>query len=148
MVSEAQKHMMSQRSEIEKLRSQLAEATAAASKATATAQSGLKTILVEERQKAAVDRQNLIAQITSLINNTADEQDRRLTERVEAVRTEISTTQTRLEEATKAHDEGMETWSVADKSFYEKLCDAQETVRTVLAEDWKVRRTNPRGKNR
>ncbi|KAA8894875.1 P-loop containing nucleoside triphosphate hydrolase protein [Sphaerosporella brunnea] len=136
MVGEAQKHMRSQRSEIEKLRSQLAEATAAASTATEAAQSGLKTVLVEERQKAAVERQNLIAQIATLINNTADEQDRRLTARVEAVRDEISTVQNRLEEASKAHGEGIENWSVKDESFYSKLCDAQETVRDVLAQDW------------
>jgi kinesin family protein 11 len=138
MVSEAQKHMVSQRFEIEKLRSELAAATTAANTAAATAQSGLKAVLVEERQKAAVDRQNLIAQITSLINNSADEQDRRLAERVEAVQSEVSITQTRLEEASKAHEEGIDTWSARDESFYSRLCDAQETVRCVLAQDWEV----------
>ncbi|KAI5858375.1 P-loop containing nucleoside triphosphate hydrolase protein [Tricharina praecox] len=137
MVTEAQEHMAAQKSEIETLRSQLAEATATASAATTTAQSSLQTILVEEREKAAADRQNLISQITTLINNTGAAQDKRLTERVLTVKADIGATQTRLEAASKTHEETIESWSAREELFYTRLCDAKETVRSVLTDDWK-----------
>jgi len=130
--------MAAQKSEIETLRSQLAEATAIATTATANAQSNLQTILVEERVKAAADRQSLISQITTLINNTGDAQDKRLTQRVETVKADISATQTRLEAASKTHERIIESWSAREELFYTRLCDAKETVRSVLDDDWKV----------
>ncbi|KAF8541673.1 P-loop containing nucleoside triphosphate hydrolase protein [Trichophaea hybrida] len=136
MVSEAQKYMIAQKSEIEHISRELSEATVIASTATATAQSNLQTILVEERERALKDRQNLIVQITTLINNTADEQDKRLTERIETVQKEIGATQTQLKAASKVHEEGMESWSTREENFYSRLCDAKETVRCVLAQDW------------
>jgi len=130
--------MAAQKSEIGTLRSQLAEATVVATTATATAQSSLQTILAEEREKAAADRQNLISQITTLINNTGFAQDKRLTERVESVKADIGATQIRLEAASKDHEVTIESWSAREELFYTRLCDVKETVQSVLADDWKV----------
>lgn len=138
MVSEAQKHMIAQKSGIEHTGRELSEAAVNASAATAAAQLNLQMILVEERERASKDRQDLIAQIATLINSTADEQDKRLTERIEAVQEEIGATQTQLKVASKVHKEGMESWSAREENFYSRLCDAKETVRCVLARDWQV----------
>ena len=138
MVSGAQEHMMAQKAEIEKLRLQLAEATAVARMTAAKAQANIQTILGEERQKSRAERQALVAQISNLINTTGEEQDRRLLKRVEAVQSEIGTTQVKIEEATAVHETGLETWSAREEEFYAKLCNAKETVREVLAQDWKV----------
>jgi kinesin family protein 11 len=140
MVSEAQKHMIAQKSGIEHTGRELSEAAVNASAATAAAQLNLQMILVEERERASKDRQDLIAQIATLINSTADEQDKRLTERIEAVQEEIGATQTQLKVASKVHKEGMESWSAREENFYSRLCDAKETVRCVLARDWQVSR--------
>lgn len=138
MVSDAQEHMMAQNAEIEKLRLQLAETTAAARETAANAQANIQVILGEERQKSQAERQALIAQISNLINATGEEQDRRLTERVEAVRTEVGATQSKIDEATAAHESGLETWKSREGEFYSRLCSAKETVREVLENDWKV----------
>lgn len=138
MTSEAQKHMMAQRAEIARLNHELSEATATASAATAAAQSNLQTILAEERERAAKDRQNLVAQITTLIGNSGEEQDGRLALRIGGVQADISASQARLDEASKAHVDNMEAWSARDEKFYSRLCDAKETVRCVLAHDWQV----------
>lgn len=138
MAGEAQKHMMAQKAEIARLNHELSEATATASAATATAQSNLQAILAEERERAAKDRQNLIAQITTLINNSGEEQDGRLGLRIGGVQADISATRARLDEASKVHVDNMENWSARDEKFYSRLCDAKETVRCVLAHDWQV----------
>lgn len=139
MVEDSQKHMKEQKAEIERLGKELTSATATASEATEKAQESLKTILVEERENSAKDRQNLIAQITTLINSNADEQDERLSKRVDGLQAEITATKTALDEASKTHQNGLDTWSEREESFYTSLCTAQETVRRILSEDWQVR---------
>jgi kinesin family protein 11 len=139
VVEDAQKHMKEQKTEIERLGKELTCATVVASEATEKAQESLKTILVEEKEKSAKDRQDLIAQITTLINNNADEQDERLTKRVDGLQADITATKTALDEASKTHQDGLDTWSEREESFYTSLCTAQETVRRILSEDWQVR---------
>ncbi|CCX30040.1 Similar to Kinesin-like protein bimC; acc. no. P17120 [Pyronema omphalodes CBS 100304] len=138
VVEDSQKHMKEQKAEIERLGKELTSATATASEATEKAQESLKTILVEERENSAKDRQNLIAQITTLINSNADEQDERLSKRVDGLQAEITATKTALDEASKTHQNGLDTWSEREESFYTSLCTAQETVRRILSEDWQA----------
>jgi kinesin family protein 11 len=138
MANKVQQQMIAQHEKIRLLRSQLVDAVAAAAKATDTAERNLQTVLDEERQRASVDRQHLIAQITSLINNTAGEQERRLTERIDDVRSDMTHTQVKLGTASLDYEDRMDVWARREQKFYSELCDAKNTVRCVLSNDWQV----------
>jgi hypothetical protein len=136
---DAEKRMIAQKAEIEKLRLELSSATVAAATATNDAQSNLDLILQEEREKAAAERQNLVSQITSLINSTADEQDQRLVKRIKLVQSDMVASKDELEVAAKKYNEGMIQWSGEEDKFINELTSSKETLNTMLANDWEVR---------
>lgn len=117
---------------------ELTSATAAAALAATTAQGTLECILTEERERASADRQKLIAQISTLINDTADDQDKRLTKRIDLVRNEMNAAQNELETASKSYEERMDLWSQEEEKFSNGLAESKETVKQALVEDWQV----------
>ncbi|KAG0636196.1 P-loop containing nucleoside triphosphate hydrolase protein [Tuber brumale] len=133
---DAEKRIIAQKAEAEKLRLQLSSATAAVVIATDTAQSSLDSILREERERAATDRQNLISQITALINATAEDQDKRLTKRVQLVQGEILSAKEELDEATKQYNAGMDQWSGGEERFINELVISQDSLKKILVQDW------------
>lgn len=96
-------------------------------------------ILQEERERAAVDRQNLISQIAALINSTADDQDKRLTKRVELVQSEMATAKEDLVGAAKQYNTGMDDWVGEEEKLIAGLVDSQESLGRMLVNDWQVR---------
>ncbi|KAL7274763.1 Kinesin-related motor protein [Rhizina undulata] len=134
---EVQKHIISQKAEVEKLRVQLASATNAAASASTTAKSTLDTILAEERKRATDDRQSLITQITALINSTADEQDKRLTKRVKLVQDDMDIAKDELETAAKEYASGMDVWSEQEEVFSNELVVQREELKKKLVDDWR-----------
>ncbi|PUU72771.1 P-loop containing nucleoside triphosphate hydrolase protein [Tuber borchii] len=114
---DAEKRIIAQKAEAEKLRLQLGSAAAAAVIATDTAQSSLDLILREERERATTDRQNLISQIAALVNATAEDQDKRLTKRVQLVQGEI-----------------LMVWG--EEKFINELVISQDSLKKILVQDW------------
>jgi len=135
---EAEKRIIAQKAEAEKLRLQLSLATTAAVIATDTAQSSLDLILREERERAATDRQNLISQIAALVNATAEDQDKRLTKRVQLVQGEILSAKEELDEATRQYNAGMEQWSGGEEKFINELVISQDSLKKILVQDWQA----------
>lgn len=138
MFDDAEKRIIAQKAEAEKLRLQLGSAAAAAVIATDTAQSSLDLILREERERATTDRQNLISQIAALVNATAEDQDKRLTKRVQLVQGEILSAKEELDEATKQYNAGMDQWSGGEEKFINELVISQDSLKKILVQDWQV----------
>lgn len=132
-------YMANQKSEIEELKIKVESTAAIATKTTAEAHTQLNTILNEERAQNALDRQNLISQITSLINATADGQNARLTQRIETVRTDLDSTRVTVEAATKEHEEHMKKLAASNETFLETLASSRERIHDSIVQDQEVR---------
>lgn len=138
LFDEAQRSVISQKAEVEKLRQQLTSATAATMSVADAAQTSLDSILREERERAATDRAKLIAQITALINSSAEDQELRMTQRIQLVQSEMALAQEELEAAEAAYNEGMDVWTGVEDTFIENLTGKKEGLKTMLQEDWQV----------
>lgn len=138
LFDEAQRSVITQKAEVEKLRLQLTSATAATITVADAAQTSLDTILKEERERAAADRAGLIAQITALVNGAAEDHDRRISQRVQLVQSEMAIAQEELQAAEAAYNEGMDVWTGAEDTFIETLTGKKEVLKTMLQEDWQV----------
>ncbi|RPB11385.1 kinesin-domain-containing protein [Morchella conica CCBAS932] len=138
LFDEAQKSVVAQKAEVEKMRVQLVAATAASTSATRKAQEDMDAILKDEREKAAKEREALISQLSRLINGAAEQQDKRLTARIQRVQSDVAAVQEELEAATKEYKEGMDEWTGNEEKFIENLNGKKEGLKTRLQVDWQA----------
>ncbi|RPA75771.1 kinesin-domain-containing protein [Ascobolus immersus RN42] len=134
LFDETQKHIVSQKAENETLRTELLTATSAALSANATAQSSLRDIVAEERQKAAEDRAHLISQITALINASGEQHDRRVAKRVGIVQMELGTSREELSEAETRFRQGMEQWEQREEQMKDTISQQKTKIKAHMQE--------------
>lgn len=132
------KHIETQKSEVNALRAQLKSTHEAHVAAQMAAASKLDTTLAEEKQRAATDRENLLIQISLLVNTQGEAQDIRLAQKIGAVQTEIGASKDALELASSNYDRGLESWNEKEVALVEKVLRARETLKSKLKEDWVV----------
>lgn len=133
-----QKHMISQKSQIDTLRFQLASSTTAATAANEAAKNAFSTIIKEERERAAADRQSLITQISALINTTAGEQDDRLTKRISFVQSEMDVARNELQDAAADQAHKLGAWSESEERFITDMAESRDKLKQKLVMDWEV----------
>jgi kinesin family protein 11 len=138
LFEELLKHVHTQKAEANELRQQLYAATEAAMQSNAAMDLQLDTILQEERQQAAEDRQNLLAQITSLVTTQGEKQDQRLRQKIGNVRTEILSSKESFEASREQYSQGMDTWNQNEEKLVEEVLRSRETLKTKLKDDWMV----------
>ena len=136
MFDNTQKHMVAQQAEAERLRVELSVATSKAITSNATASTSLETILADERERSAAERQNLIIQMTALLNTSAEEQERRLNKRITQVRDDISMSTQELSESSGEYNQRMTQWSAKEEGFMTELITSRESLKTRLVQDW------------
>ena len=132
-----QKHLASQTAEIMDLKSQLATATAKAEEGSLSATTALDRVLGDERERAALERQSLIVQLTALINTTANDQETRLAQRVALVKGDMANSQQDLSQASVQFAGKLTSMSTADDKFLADLATSREKLKTTLQADWK-----------
>jgi kinesin family protein 11 len=125
-----------QQTEAEELRMQLSDASDAAVQAHAAASLQLEMVLAEERRQSNQDRQNLLSQITLLINAAGDAQDQRLNNKVSLVKNDIATSNETFVAAKAKYSEGMDQWSQKEKLLVEEVLRSRETLKSKLKQDW------------
>ena len=139
MFKELREHITAQRTEVNSLKEQLRAANEAAIFASDAASTRLETMLSEEREKASTDRQNLLAQITSLVMANGNAQDTRLDSKINEVRSEITASKESFTAAQTAHTIGMESWNNKELRFIEDVWTSRESMKSKLKDDWIVR---------
>ena len=125
-----------QRADVESLKTQLITATTAGAQAEERLEKRLGATLDEERQQAATDRRNLLAQITSLVNENGKAQEERLATKINTVRTEMQTTRSDLTLAEKSYADGMQVWSRKEDELSADVRKARDALKTKLQTDW------------
>ncbi|KAM0503916.1 Kinesin- protein 11 [Verticillium nonalfalfae] len=129
-------HIAAQRAESLKLRQQLEKATRTIAERNAANASRMQEVMEGERKQAAVDRQDLLTQITSLINAQAEVQESRLADKTAELQKSILASNTTLEKDVAAYGEGMDAWNSKEDELLETVANSKEAMKTKLKEDW------------
>lgn len=124
--------------EADALRKQLSIASQAAMRADADVSARLEVCLAEERQQAVLDRQNLLSQITDLVNKSGEQQDARWVSKINTVRSDIASSTSNFQAADKLFSEGMEIWSQKENLLVEEVLKSRETLKSKMKKDWNV----------
>lgn len=91
---------------------------------------------MDERHQASIDRENLLSQITSLVNASGAAQDQRMRTKVEAIRKDMTTATAELKVADKTFNDSMDTWSKKESQAVEEVLKSRETLKSKLKRDW------------
>ncbi|KNG44291.1 kinesin family protein-like protein [Stemphylium lycopersici] len=130
------KDLNDQQAENERLHQQVVEANTALIEASKASQGQLEKVVEEEKQKSAEDRQQLLSQITALMTANADAQEKRLEERLSAVREEIGAANTAFEARQGAYTEGVNAWSDKSRDILAGVSKSREAVKTKIKSDF------------
>jgi len=132
------RHVASQRAESDNLRLQIERAGEAAVQAKVDAWGRIQHIVQEERQQAAEDRQQLLAQITSLVNLQADLQETRLARKTELLQNDLLEAKSAFAGSLTTYSSGMETLNVAGHRLASDIAKSRDILKTKLKDDWTV----------
>jgi kinesin family member 11 len=142
MFEDVVKHASSQREEVEELRRQLQEANEKILSSSEAASSSLEKYVIDERQAAQQDRDILLAQIRILVDDSTKKQETRLTSTLNDTRSQLTSSRTDFDRANKVYADGMEQWSVKERSFVGGVLKSKDTLKSKMKKDWIVRVIN------
>ncbi|KAK8237786.1 P-loop containing nucleoside triphosphate hydrolase protein [Phyllosticta capitalensis] len=130
------KQLNEQQGEVDSLRKQISEANLEVLRANRATQSSLVAVMEEEKQKAAAEKEALLAQMAALINTNAATQEQRLAERIASVSQGLESTNTDLETANQTYGEGMDAWSGKASELISGVVKSRENVKTKIKADF------------
>lgn len=130
------KSLHEQQAENERLHQQVLQANTALVQANKSSQGRLLKVIDEEKQKSVEERQQLIAQVASLINATGDANDKRLNERMNDVCEEIGDANASFETEQSVYSEGMDNWVEKSKGILAGISRSQDAVKTKIKGDF------------
>ena len=130
--------MNSQKAEADDLRQKASSAAKAAMQADADVSMRLETCLNEERAQASRDRQNLLAEITTLINSSGEAQDSRWVSKINAVRKDIASGRSTLDTANENYNTKMDVWSEKENLLIGEVLKARDALKNKMKDDWKA----------
>ncbi|KAA8645377.1 putative kinesin family protein (BimC) [Aspergillus tanneri] len=131
-------HLNDQKTEINRLRLELQEANLRTVEANRRASSQLAHTLEEEHTNAEVERDFLLSQIRTLIEDSRQKQFGRLKGKVEGVRREIASSGDSLEHTTTHYDRQVDEWVFKSEQFAKDVNASKDEIRTKMQNDWEV----------
>ena len=132
------KHVNVQKAEADDLRQKASAAANAAVQAEASVAARLETCLDEERVQASKDQQDLLAQITGLVQKSGEVQNARWASKINAVREELLSSRSALQAADKGYNSGMDIWSQKEELLVDEVLKSRDTLKGKMKEDWKA----------
>jgi kinesin family protein 11 len=120
------------------LHQQVLEANAALVQANKASQSRLNQVIDEEKQRTVDERQQLLSQITSLINANAEAQEKRLEDRVSGVCEEMNIANAAFETKQETYSEGMHSWVDKSKDILVNVSKSRDGVKSRIKSDFAV----------
>ncbi|KAF2815125.1 kinesin-domain-containing protein [Mytilinidion resinicola] len=130
------KHLHEQQAEADQLRQQIVQADTALLAANTSAQGRLSQIIEEEKLKAAEERQNLLTQMTSLINSTAEAQESRFAGKMLNVNESIDSSHAAYHITHNAYNQGMDNWVGKSKDIIGGVTKSRDNVKAKIKADF------------
>lgn len=137
------KHIHTQKAEADELRCQISAAARHAMEAETLVSSQLQSALDEERAKAADDRQDMLAQITSLVNKSGETQESRWQSKIDDIRSDIASSRSTFAGEEKKYSEAMDVWSQKEKLLAEEVLKSRDALKLRMKKDWTVDHSYP-----
>lgn len=128
--------MREQQAEAERLRQQIMGANAAFVGAGNASQLQLQQAIDEERRIAASERQTLLSQISSLIDNSAAAQEARMAERMESSSKRLRISQDEYVEMQQVYGTGMDAWTSSSQALIGSCVKSRDSIKARLKTDW------------
>ncbi|KAI1464029.1 kinesin-domain-containing protein [Daldinia caldariorum] len=132
------RHITSQREESDSLREQLRQASNTIIQSNASISSQLQEAVNEERRQAAEERQNLLAQITALINSQAEIQESRLASKAVSIHQSVQENSATLERSMAEYSQGVDNWNKKEDQLLDEVANSREILKTKLKDDWAI----------
>ncbi|KAI9832620.1 MAG: kinesin motor protein cin8 [Phylliscum demangeonii] len=129
------RHLNSQAMEMEAVQQKFVSASQRTAEAHEVASSRLDKLLADERAQAAIDRQQLLSQISSLVQASGEAQDARWTKQVASLQSEIHTSKETLESAQGHFQGGMEQWFTRQHDFMNEAMSSGKKLESWLNDD-------------
>jgi kinesin family protein 11 len=130
------RRMNEQQAEAQRLRQEILGANAGFVEATHVSREHLKQAFEREKEAAAKERELLLAQIGTLISDSAALQEARMVGAVETANKRIKTSSDDYAIAQQTYNSGMDTWSGNGQTLIESSVKARETIKAKLKADW------------
>ncbi|KAL2843748.1 P-loop containing nucleoside triphosphate hydrolase protein [Aspergillus pseudodeflectus] len=131
-------HLNEQRNEIDRLRVDLQNANRGNIETSRKASTHLAQTLEEEQVAAESEREILMSQIKSLIEESRQKQFGRLKTKIDTVRADISSSGDSLEQATTHHDRQVDEWVFKSEQFAKDVNGSKEELKTRMQNDWEA----------
>ncbi|KAJ5573271.1 hypothetical protein N7450_010255 [Penicillium hetheringtonii] len=131
-------HIEQQKSEINKLRLELQQANRQSVEANRKASSNIAHAIEEEHATAQAERENLMAQIRHLLDESSQKQSNRLKGKFDTVRTELTTSGDSLEHATAQYDRSVDEWIFKEEQFAKDVTASRDDIKTKMQNDWET----------
>ena len=134
------KQLTAQREEIDILRSALQQANRVNTEASLTASTQLEAIRDEEKKAAQEEKDKLKEQIFALIESSHDQQQDRLSSRLNNVQSSLVDSMEQFETADKVYGDGMDEWTSRDGELMSTVIKTRDDLKTRMKADWTVSR--------
>lgn len=138
LFEEVLRHMAAQKTESDKLRQKLEEASRIIVESNGAMSTRIQEVVEEERKQAAVERQNLLQQIGSLISSQAELQESRLAGKTALIQQTVVNSSKTFESDVAQFSEGMDAWNVKDTQILEDVAKSRDALKTKLKDEWTV----------
>ncbi|KAJ4413138.1 Kinesin- motor protein [Didymella pomorum] len=132
------KSLNAQQAENDCLHAQVLEANAALLTANKHTQGRLAQVVDEEKQKSAEERQQMLQQITALIDASADAQDQRMNEKLASVGEELGVANAAFETQQSAYTAGVEAWNDQSKTVVAGVTASRDAMKNRLRGDFEM----------
>ncbi|KAI9925810.1 kinesin motor protein cin8 [Aspergillus wentii] len=131
-------HLDEQKAEIHKLRLQVQEANRQTVEANRRASSQLTQSLEEEHATAEAEREALLSQFKSLMEESRQKQFARLRGKFDHLRTDLSSSGDLLEQSTTQYDRHVDEWVFKSEQFAKDVNASRDEIKTKMQNDWEV----------
>lgn len=132
------RHLNTQRTEADELRRTASSTAKMAIKAEVQFASRLDVCLTEQRSQAAADRQEMLLQITNLINKSSEKQESRWESKINEIRNDIQVSSSNFQKADDRYNESMDVWAGKENDLVEEVLKSRETLKSKMKKDWTV----------
>ncbi|KAK5005680.1 Kinesin-related motor protein, partial [Cryomyces antarcticus] len=130
------RRMNEQQTEADRVRRYMIQADAALLGAHQDAQIRISQVVDEEKQKAAVDRERLLLQVTSLINASAETQEKRMADKLYSVKRDLSTSQETYGKEQENYVHLTDKWTATNTSLVDSVLKSRDSVKSKIKADW------------
>ncbi|PSK50389.1 hypothetical protein B9Z65_333 [Elsinoe australis] len=132
------RQMNEQKSEVERLQSELVNANNALLESQAASRQTLVHAMTSERETAARERNELLQQIGSLIQSSAAKQEQRVQSHIDNLTASASASESVHSTAQTGYSSSMATWSGSSAALISQCLTSRDAIKSKIKSDWSL----------